>query len=213
MRERFPRCNDRNLRRTNDSRTDKSQWDYSGPSRKRKPNDLVTTVDHPSRGKKTTTQEEFKKLLQKKCPWHPGANHAVIDCYHLRRTFSNSDGGKKNKPVDKKPEEDDQGDKSNSAKFQDASKTINIIFGGDKDFSSRREQKLLLREIMSVEPAVPQPLRWSEVPISFSRHDQWTSFSSLATSPWSWTRWWQKSGSPKYLSTAEVVSTSSSPAL
>jgi hypothetical protein len=56
-------------------------------------------------------------------------------------------------------------------KFQDASKTINVIFEGDGDFGSRREQKLLLREIMSAEPAVPRPLRWSEVPISFSRDD------------------------------------------
>jgi hypothetical protein len=85
------------------------------------------------------TQEEFEKLFQKKCPWHPGANHVAIDCYHLRRTFSNPSGGKKNKPADKEPEEDDQGDKSHSAKFQDASKTVNIIFGGDGDFSSRRE--------------------------------------------------------------------------
>jgi hypothetical protein len=38
------------------------------------------------------------------------------------------------------------------------------------------EQKLLLREIMSVEPAAPRPLRWSEVLISFSRDDQWTNF-------------------------------------
>jgi hypothetical protein len=30
---------------------------------------------------------------------------------------------------------------------------------------------------MSVEPAAPRPLRGSEVPISFSRDDQWTSFS------------------------------------
>jgi hypothetical protein len=116
-------------------------------------------------------QEEFEKLLQKNCPWHPGANHAAIDWYHLRRTFSNPGGGKKNKPADKEPEEDDQGDKSHSAKFQNASKTVNIIFGGDEDFSSRREQKLLLREIMSVEPAVPRPLRLSEVPISFSCDD------------------------------------------
>jgi hypothetical protein len=29
---------------------------------------------------------------------------------------------------------------------------------------------------MSVEPAAPRPLRWSEVPISFSRDDQWISF-------------------------------------
>jgi hypothetical protein len=67
MRERFPRHNDRNLRRPNDNRNDKSQQDYSGPSRKRKPDDLIVAVDRPSRGKKTTTQEEFEKLLQKKC--------------------------------------------------------------------------------------------------------------------------------------------------
>jgi hypothetical protein len=74
-------------------------------------------------------------------------------------------------PPEDIPKEDDQGDKSHNAKFQDASKTINVIFGGDEEFNSRREQKLLLREIMSIEPAVPRPLRWSEVPISFSRDD------------------------------------------
>jgi hypothetical protein len=107
MREWFSRRNDSNLRHSNDNRTDKSQRDYSGPSRKRKPDDLIEAVDHPSRGRKTMMQEEFEKLLQKKCPWHPGANHAAIDCYHLRRTFSNPGGGKKDKPVDKEPEEDD----------------------------------------------------------------------------------------------------------
>jgi hypothetical protein len=145
MRERFPRRNDANLRHPNDNR---------------KPDDLIVAVDSPSRGKKSTTQEEFKKLLQKKCPWHPGANHAAIDCYHLMRTFSNPGGGKKNKkPVDKELKDDDPGDQAHNAKFQDAPKTINIIFGGDGDFGSRREQKLLLREIMFVEPAAPRPLR------------------------------------------------------
>jgi hypothetical protein len=155
MCERSPRRNDNNPRRTNDSRTDKSQRDYSGSARKRKPDDLFAAMDRPSRGRKTTTQEQFEKLLQKKCPWHPGANHAAIDCYHLRRTFSNPSNAKKNKSTDQEPEEDDQGDKSHNVKFQNASKTINVIFGGDKEFSSRREQKLLLREIMFVEPAVP----------------------------------------------------------
>jgi hypothetical protein len=125
-------------------------------------------MDCPPRGRKTTTQEQFEKLLQKKCPWHSGANHEAIDCYNLRRTFSNPSNDKKNKSTDNEPKEDDQGDKSRNAKFQDALKTINIIFGGDKEFSFRREQKLLLREIMSVEPAVPRSLRWLEVPISFS---------------------------------------------
>jgi hypothetical protein len=36
---------------------------------------------------------------------------------------------------------------------------------------------------MSVEPVVSRPLRWSEVPISFSRDDQWTSFSEPGKFP------------------------------
>jgi hypothetical protein len=129
-------------------------------------------------------QEEFEKLLQKKCPWHPGANHAAIDCYHLRRTFSNSRGGRKNKkPANKEPEDDDKEDQGRNLKFQDASKTVNVIFGGDGDFSSMRDQKLLLWEIMSIKLAVPRPLRWSEVSISFSRDDQWTSFSEPGKFP------------------------------
>jgi hypothetical protein len=85
--------------------------------------------------------------------------------------------------VDKEPEDDDQEDHGRNLKFQDTSKVFNVIFGGDEDFGSRRDQKLLLREILSVEPAVPRPLRWSEVPISFSRDDQWTSFSELGKFP------------------------------
>jgi hypothetical protein len=42
---------------------------------------------------------------------------------------------------------------------------------------------LTLREILSVEPATQKPLRYSEVPISFSRDDQWTSFSELGKFP------------------------------
>jgi hypothetical protein len=39
------------------------------------------------------------------------------------------------------------------------------------------------------------------------------AFRSPVSSPWSWTRWWQKSGSPRCSSMVGVVSTSSSPAL
>jgi hypothetical protein len=68
MRERFPRCQDSNLRCSNDNRNDKGQRDYLGPPQKRRPDDLIAAVDRPSRGKKSMTQEEFEKLLQKKCP-------------------------------------------------------------------------------------------------------------------------------------------------
>lgn len=39
-----------------------------------------------------------------------------------------------------------------------------------------KKEKLMFREIMAVEPAIPKYLKWSEQPIHFSRHDQWTSF-------------------------------------
>jgi hypothetical protein len=57
---------------------------------------------------------------------------------------------------------------------------VNILFGG---LPSRRVQKATRREVMSIEPAVLTLLRWSEVPISFSRADQWTSFSEPGRFP------------------------------
>jgi hypothetical protein len=63
MREWFLRRQDSNLRHPNKNRNDKSQRDYSGAPRKRRPDDLITAVERPSRGKKSTMQEEFEKLL------------------------------------------------------------------------------------------------------------------------------------------------------
>jgi hypothetical protein len=51
---------------------------------------------------------------------------------------------------------------------------VNVLFGG---LSTKRSQKLTLQDLSSIEPAVLTPLRLSEVPITFSRVDQWTSFS------------------------------------
>jgi hypothetical protein len=51
---------------------------------------------------------------------------------------------------------------------------VNVLFGG---IPTRRSQNATRREVLNIKPAVPTPLRWSEVPITFSRADQWTSFS------------------------------------
>jgi hypothetical protein len=57
---------------------------------------------------------------------------------------------------------------------------VNVLFGGR---ANRQAQKPTHREVMSIEPAVPTPLRWSEVPITFSVADQWTSFSETGRFP------------------------------
>jgi hypothetical protein len=38
-------------------------------------------------------------------------------------------------------------------------------------------------EVLNIEPTVPTPLRWSEVPITFSRADQWTNFFEPGSFP------------------------------
>ena len=57
-----------------------------------------------------------------------------------------------------------------------------MTYGGDSSFN-RRNQKLIWREILKMEPAVQKPLRHSETLITFSREDQWTSFSEPGKFP------------------------------
>jgi hypothetical protein len=58
-------CNDyNNNKRGNGHRNDRSQRDYSGSSQKHKPDDVITAVERPPRGKKSgMTQDQFEKLL------------------------------------------------------------------------------------------------------------------------------------------------------
>jgi hypothetical protein len=114
-------------------------------------------------------------LLKETCPWHLDGNHTTEQCYQLRRALKSTP--EPPHPHDKKGKKKNDGDNNN---FQEPNKTVNVLFGG---LPSRREQKATRREVMSIEPAVPTPLRWSEVPITLSRVDQWTSFSEPGRFP------------------------------
>jgi hypothetical protein len=57
---------------------------------------------------------------------------------------------------------------------------VNVFFGG---LPTRRSQKATRREVLNIEPVVQTPLRWAQVPITFSRADQWTSFSDPGCFP------------------------------
>jgi hypothetical protein len=57
---------------------------------------------------------------------------------------------------------------------------VNVLFGG---LPTKRSPKATRWEVLNIEPAVPTPLRWSEVPNTFSRTDKWTSFSKLGCFP------------------------------
>jgi hypothetical protein len=141
---------------------------YLGPNRKRKPDNTVSAIQRPVKENSKKTSSGFKDLLKEKCPWHLDGNHTTEQCYQLRRALK--DTPEPRHPHDKKgKKKTDEG----NGDFQEPDKTVNVLFGG---LPNRRAQKAT-REVMSIEPAVPTPLRWSEVPITFSRADQWTSFS------------------------------------
>jgi hypothetical protein len=114
-------------------------------------------------------------LLKKKCMWHLDGNHTTEQCYQLRRALK--DTPEPRHPHDKKGKK--KADEGNDD-FQEPDKTVNVLFSG---LLNRRAQKATRREVMSIEPAAPTPLRWSEVPLTISREDQWTSFSEPGRFP------------------------------
>jgi hypothetical protein len=114
-------------------------------------------------------------LLKEKCPWHLDDNHTTEQCYQLRRELKSTP--EPLHPHDKKGKKKNDGGNDD---FQEPDKTVNVLFGG---LPSRREQKATRREVMSIEPVVLTPLRWPEVSITFSRADQWTSFSEPGRFP------------------------------
>jgi hypothetical protein len=148
---------------------------FSGPNRKRKPDNTVAAIQRPAKENSKKNSSGFKDLLKEKCPWHLNGNHTTEQCYQLRHALKSTP--EPPHPHDKKGKKKDDGDNND---FQEPDKTVNVLFGG---LPSRREQKATRREVMSIEPAVPTPLRWSEVPITFSRVDQWTSFSEPGRFP------------------------------
>jgi hypothetical protein len=105
----------------------------------------------------------FKDLLKEKCSWHLDGNHTTEQCYQLRQALKET--LEPRHPHDKKGKK--KADEGNGD-FQEPDKMVNVLFGGPPN---RRAQKATRREVMSIEPAVPTPLRWSEVPITFSRAD------------------------------------------
>jgi hypothetical protein len=142
---------------------------YSGPNRKRKLDNTVAAIQCPAKDKTKKTSGGFKDLLKVKCLWHLEGNHTTKQCYQLRRALKDT--------PDPRPPDDKKGKKKadkDNGDFQEPDKTMNVLFGR---LPTKRSQKATRREVLNMGPAVPTPVRWSEVPITFSCADQWTSFS------------------------------------
>jgi hypothetical protein len=58
-------------------RNNNNTSNYSGPNRKRKPDNTVAAIQRPAKGNSKKNSGGFKDLLKEKCPWHPNGNHTT----------------------------------------------------------------------------------------------------------------------------------------
>jgi hypothetical protein len=63
---------------------------YSGPNRKRKPDNTVAAIQCPAKDNSKKTSGGFKDSLKEKCPWHLEGNHTTEQCYQLRRALKDT---------------------------------------------------------------------------------------------------------------------------
>jgi hypothetical protein len=63
---------------------------YSGPNRKRKPDNIVAAIQRPAKENSKKTSGGFKDLLKEKCPWHPDGNHTTEQSYQLRQALKST---------------------------------------------------------------------------------------------------------------------------
>jgi transcriptional accessory protein Tex/SPT6 len=61
----------------NGNQGDRNNNNYSGPNRKRKPDNTVAAIQHPAKENSKKNSGGFKDLLKEKCPWHLNGNHTT----------------------------------------------------------------------------------------------------------------------------------------
>jgi hypothetical protein len=54
---------------------------YSGPNRKRMPDNTAVAIQRPAKENSKKTSSGFKDLLKEMCPWHLDGNHITEQCY------------------------------------------------------------------------------------------------------------------------------------
>jgi hypothetical protein len=106
---------------------------YSGPNRKRNPDNTVVAIQCPAKDNSKKTSGGFKDLLKEKCLWHLDDNHTTEKCYQLRRALKDTPEPRHLNDKKGKKKADEGNDD-----FQEPGKMVNVLFGG---LPNRRTQK------------------------------------------------------------------------
>jgi hypothetical protein len=99
-----------------------------------------------------------------------------------RRRHDDHNRNDNNNRKERSPPSPPKGGNPNGA-FKSANREIKFIVGGRQATKSNKQNRSNAREIGQVNTENPQPLCWSEFPITFSRKDHWVHIPDLGTYP------------------------------
>ena len=113
-----------------------------------------------------------KQAGKKFCALHQSTEHDQTECRYIQAQIKRRQERKAAMDKGKAAAEEEEDNEELNA-FQDAEDSILVISGGSSSFSSRREVKLLRREICAFQQgkAEVKRVKWSDVPITFDRDD------------------------------------------
>ena len=131
--------------------------------RKRKGDDMVAAAER-NRPPRAPRSDDFDKVMESSCPFHPKGKHSAKDCFTLKAYLEKQS---KHPAHDQDGTDRNQGQQQVGPVFPDPEHQLNMIYGGSDAYESKRKQKLTAREINAVIPATPKYLKWSEAPITF----------------------------------------------
>src|SRR5438128_2074272 len=132
-----------------------------------KGDDLVVAAER-SRPSRPPHTDDFAKVMESTCPFHPKGKHSAKDCYSLKDYVERHSKGPTR---DQDGPDRNPGPQAGGPVFPDPEHQLNMIYGGSDAYESKRKQKLTAREINAITPATPKYLKWLETPITFGRAD------------------------------------------
>ena len=119
---------------------------------------MVATAER-SRQPRAPHADDFEKVMESPCPFHPKGKHAAKDCFTLKKYM----GEYSKHPAHSQDGSDQNQDQQpGGPAFPNPEHQLNMIFEGSTAYESKRKQKLTAREInavMSVAPQVSQMVR------------------------------------------------------
>jgi hypothetical protein len=143
--------------------------------KRRRDDNFVVTVEHKASRPKSNpakpapSRDHFEKLLDAPCPHHEvPVKHTLRECWLMKNYVK---GTLKPRTADQFEKQGPSHDNDDGAGvlFRGEGIVVHMIFGGSPARPSRWREKLIRREVFNVDIAKPSYLKWSDVPITFSK--------------------------------------------